>query len=88
MSQLDKLVGVGPLVIVPGNDLDEFWTQLNTSLSIKAGGSGVGNEVLRNDRLVNELYDASHGASLSILNSLTDLFPSGFLFKFDSQIND
>ena len=41
VGELDELVGVGPLVIVPGNELDELGAELDTSLSIEAGGGWV-----------------------------------------------
>jgi hypothetical protein len=36
VSQLDELVGVGPLIVIPGDEFDEFGAQLDTSLSIEA----------------------------------------------------
>merc|ERR1712100_136012 len=47
VCQLDKLIGISPLIVIPSNKLNEFRTQLNTSLGIEAGGNWIGNEILR-----------------------------------------
>ena len=41
VGELDELVGVGPLVIVPGDELDELGAELDTSLGVEAGGDWV-----------------------------------------------
>lgn len=88
MSQLDELVRIGPLVIVPGDEFDKFGAQLDTSLSIEARGGWVRDKVLRDYWGVNKFNDTLHVTSFSILDCLANLIPSGFLFETDSQVND
>ena len=40
-GEFDELVGVGPLVIVPGDQLDELGAELDTSLSVEAVGDWI-----------------------------------------------
>ena len=45
LDQLQNLVGVADLVVVPGNDLDEGVGQSDAGLGVEDGGTGVAQEV-------------------------------------------
>jgi len=45
VGKVDHSVGVSPLVIVPGDDLDETGVEGNTSISIEDGRARVSDEV-------------------------------------------
>ena len=84
MGELNQLVRVSPLVIVPSDELDEFRAKLDTGISIEVAGSSVGNEVLGHEWGVDELNNSSHISSLGILDSLADVFPGGLFLELDS----
>jgi len=48
----------------------------------------VGNEVLRDERLVNEFDDTLHGSVGGFLDGVADLIPGGLLLETDSQVNN
>ena len=58
LDQLQNLVGVADLVVVPGNDLHEGVGQSDTGLGVEDGGAGVAEEVGRNDGLVGVTQNA------------------------------
>ena len=48
-DEVNNTAGVTPLVVVPGNELDEVGVEGNTRLSIEDGRAGVTVEVGRDD---------------------------------------
>jgi hypothetical protein len=80
--------GVAPLVVVPGNELDEGVRKLDTGLGVKDGGVGVANEVGGDDSLVSVLNDTLVLALRGGLDGSRDLLVLGRLLEMDDEIDD
>jgi hypothetical protein len=57
-DQIDDALGVSPLVVVPGNKLDEVVVQGDTSLGIEDGRVSVANKVGRHNVVLGIVKDA------------------------------
>ena len=88
LDELEHLVGVTHLVVVPGNDLDEGIGQRDAGLGVEDGGAGIAQEVAGNDILVGVAEDTLQLAFGSLLHSGADLFVGSGLLEVDSQVND
>ena len=88
VGEIDESVGVSPLVIVPGDDLNEFWRKLDTGFGVEDGGEWAGNEVLRDDLLVGVTENALEFTLGSSLHLLADLIVGGVLLQSNGEIND
>ena len=88
VGKIDKSVGVSPLVIVPGDDLDELWRELDTSLSIEDRGEWAGDEILGDNILIGETENALQGSLRSFLHLFADLLVGGTVLKSAGEINN
>ena len=88
LDQLQNLVGVADLVVVPGDDLDEGVGQSDTGISVEDGGAGVAQEVGGHDGLVGVTQNALQLALGSGLHGGADLLVLGGLGQVDGQVND
>ena len=92
LSNVDQEIAdtsrVAPLVVVPGNQLDEVLVQLDTGLGIKDGGSRMADEIGRDDVLISVLENALVLALGSGLDDSLDFIVCGFLFEPHNEIND
>lgn len=79
---------VAPLVIVPGDELDELLVQLNTRLCVEDGGSCVSNEVCGDDVLIGILDNALICALRSCLDGSLDFIIGSLLVDADDEVND
>jgi hypothetical protein len=79
---------VAPLVIVPGNELDKFLVEGNTSSSIKDGRGVVADEIRGDDRVFSVLHDALHGTSGGLLDGGLDVVIRGLLLEADDEIHN
>ena len=52
LNEVEHLVRIADLVIVPAHDLDEGIRQRDAGLGIENGGAGIAEEVGRDDRLI------------------------------------
>ena len=87
-NEVADTAGVAPLVIVPGNELDEGVGKLNTGLGVEDGGVGVADEVGGDDSLVSVLDDALVLALRCSLDGSGDLVVLGGLLEADDEIDD
>ena len=55
LDEHQQLVGVAPLVVVPGNNLYEGVGQVNASVSVEDGGALVAQEVGRYTKICDRL---------------------------------
>ena len=88
VSELNKSVGVAPLVVVPGDDLHEAGVKLDTSTGVEDGGTGVGDEVAGDNLVFGVAEDSLHLVLGSMLHLLADLVVRGILGQLDGQVND
>ena len=79
---------VAPLVVVPGNQLDEVLVQRDTSLSIEDGGSRVADEIGGDDILISVLKNALVLVFGSSLDDSLDLIIGGLLLEAHDEIDD
>ena len=86
-DKVDHTVGVSPLVIVPGDNLDEVVVQSNTSLSINNGRKRASPEVGGDNKIVGVAQNTLHGTLRSLLQSSHNVSVSGTLLETDSQID-
>ena len=87
LDQLQNLVGVADLVVVPGDDLHEGVGQSDTGVGIEDGGAGVAQEVGGHDGLVSVTQNALQLALGSGLHSGADLLVLGGLSQVDGQVD-
>jgi hypothetical protein len=88
VGQVDHAVGVAPLVVVPGDDLDEAWGQSNTGISIEDGGEWAGGEVSRDNGVLGVAQDSLKGSLRCLLNLGLDLVVAGVGAEADGEVND
>ena len=79
---------VTPLVVVPGDQLDEVLVQLDTGLGIEDGGSLVTNEIGGDDIIISVLDDTLVLLLGSSLDGSLDLIVGSLLLEADDKIND
>jgi len=79
---------VTPLVIVPGDQLDEVLVQLDTGLGIEDGGSRVTDEIGGDDIFISVFENALVLALGSSLNDSLNFIVGGLLLEADDEIND
>ncbi len=87
-GEVEHLVGEAPLVVVPGDQLDEVAVQGDAGLGVENGGVGIGAEVGGNDLLVHVLQNALHRALGGGLDGGADLVIGGGLLETDGQVHD
>jgi len=79
---------VTPLVVVPGDQLDEVLVQLDTGLGIEDGGSIVADEIGGDDILISVLENALVLALGGSLNDSLDFVVGSLLLEADDKIDD
>ena len=87
-DQVNNSGGVTVFVIVPGNQLDELWRQLDTSGGIEDGSVSVTQEIRGDNGIFGVTQNTLHWTFSGSLNSLLDLVVSSFLCQLDSQVNN
>lgn len=85
LDQVDDTAGVAEFVIVPGDELDELWAQLDTSGSIEDGGTVVTDEVRRNNFVFSVSQNALQWAFGSFLQLLLDFIVGGRLAEAGNE---
>ena len=88
LDEVEHLVGVADLVVVPAHDLDERIRQGDTGLGVEDGRARIAEEVGGNDLLVGVAEDALELALAGLLHGRADLIVGGGLFKVDGQVDD
>ena len=79
---------VTPLVIVPGDQLDEVLVQLDAGSGIEDGGSRVADKIGGDDSLVGVFENALVLGLGSSLNDSLNLLVGGVLLEADDEIDD
>src|SRR5690606_9640565 len=72
-DQVDDSQRVAPLVVVPGDDLDQVAIHHPRQGAVDDGGAGIAQEVAGHQRLVGDAQDALHGALCRPPERLIDL---------------
>ena len=88
VGKIDKSVGVSPLVIVPGDDFDEFWGKLDTSLGVEDGGEWASNEVLGDNFLIGPAENSLKSTLGGLLHLVANFFVSSFFLQSYGKIDD
>ena len=88
LDEHENLVGVAPLVVVPGNQLDKLVGQRNAGLGIKDGSMAVMDEIGRNHVVLGVAQDAFQLALGSGLHCGADLLVGSGLLQVDGQVNN
>lgn len=87
-QEVEDTAGVTPLVVVPGDELDEVVVQGDTGLGVEDGGVGVADHVGGDDIVLGVGQDALEGTLSGLLDGLLDLVVAGTLLNAGSQVND
>jgi hypothetical protein len=87
-DQVADTAGVAPLVVVPGDELDEGVAQLDTSLSVEDGGGGVADEVSGDESVLGVLEDTLVLALGGGLDGSLDFVVLGGLLEADDEIDN
>jgi len=88
LDEVNNLVGVTPLVVVPSANLYESIGKSDTGLSVEDGGAGIGVEVGRNYSVLGVTKDTLKGALGSSLHGLADLSIGSGLSEVAGEVND
>ena len=88
MGQVDHSVGVAPLVVVPGDDLDEAVVESDAGVGVEDGGAGIGGEVLGDDLVLSVSEETLELALRGSLDALLDLFVGGVGAELDGEVDD
>jgi len=87
-SHFEDLIGVAPFVVVPGADFDEGRVELDTSLDVEDGGTGIVAEVGGDDGIFCVTENALEFAFGGFFHSSADFFIAGRLFEFAGQVDE
>jgi hypothetical protein len=79
---------VTPLVVVPGDQLDEGLVQLDAGIGIENRGSRVANEIGRDDLLISVLDDVLVSTLGSFFDGFLDFIIGSFLLEADDEVDD
>ena len=88
MGEVDHSVGVAPLVVVPGHNLDEAGGEGDASISVEDGGAWVSGEVLGDDSVLSVAEDALELVLGGLLDALLDLVVAGIAAESHGQVDD
>src|SRR5690606_25471379 len=88
LDEIDDLVRITPLVVVPSNDLDEGLVELDASLGVEHAGADLADEVGRDDCILGVTEHALHLALRSSLHRSADLVVAGFLDELGGHVDD
>ena len=87
-QEVDNTVGVTPLVIVPGDQLDERRADLDTSIGVEDGRVVVAGEIGGDDLLLGVADDTLVGGLGGLLDGSLDLVVGRALLKTDDKVDD
>jgi hypothetical protein len=87
-EEIAHTAGVTPLVIVPGDELDEVGAKLDPGLGVEDRRGGVADEVGGDEFLLAVLEDALVFTFSSLLDDRLDLIVGGSLLGADNEIDD
>mmetsp|Transcript_34593 Transcript_34593/g.46626 ORF Transcript_34593/g.46626 Transcript_34593/m.46626 type:complete len:343 (+) Transcript_34593:87-1115(+) len=88
VGKIDHSVGVTPLVVVPGDDLDEVGGELDTGIGIEDGTLGPGEEILRDDGILGVTKNSLKVGLRGLLDSGLDVIVGGGLIEADGEVNN
>lgn len=77
VDQIQNTAGVTPLVVVPGDQLDEVVVQGDTSLGVEDGGSGVAVHVGGDNVVLSVSQDTYWRILLAVIDRRWSLYPIG-----------
>merc|ERR1711977_440034 len=87
-QQVEDTAGVAPLVVVPGDELDEVVVKADTGLGVDDGAGRVAAHVGGDDVVLSVVEDALELALGGLLQGLLDLLVAGTLLDAAGQVND
>ena len=87
-DEVAHAAGVTPLVVVPGDELDEVGAQLDSGVGVEDRGGMAADEVGGDDEFVSVVNDALVLALRGGLDDLLDLIIGSTLLKADNEIDD
>ena len=88
VGKINESVGVAPLIIIPGDDLDESGRELDTSILVEAGGKRAGNEILGDDGLIGVTKNTIKIGLGGGLHLGADLLVGGILLQSSGKVDD
>src|SRR5699024_8682595 len=88
LDELQDLVGVTDLVVVPGDDLHEGVGQSDAGLGVEDGGAGVAQEVGGDNGILGVTQNALQLALGGFLHGGADLIIGGGLGQVAGQVHD
>ena len=87
LDELHDLVGITPLVVVPGNYLNESIGKVNAGVGVEDGGTGIAEEVGGNDSVLSVAEDTLELALRGGLHGGADVSLGGRLLEVDGEVN-
>jgi hypothetical protein len=87
-QEVEDTAGVTPLVVVPGDQLDEVVVEGDTGLGIEDGGVGVAVKVRGDNVVLSVGQDTLEVTLRGLLDDLLDLVVRSTLLEADSQIDN
>lgn len=87
-EEIANTLGVTPLVVVPGDELNEVVVELDTGRGVEDGGGRVADEVSGDDRVLGVVDDALVGAGGGLLHGGLDVVVRSGLLETSDKVND
>jgi len=87
-QEVEDTAGVGPLVVVPADELDEVGVQGDAGLDVEDGGVFVAEQVAGDDVVASVSEDTFEVTIGSLLDGLCDLIVRGALLEADGQVDN
>ena len=88
LEEVADTAGVAPLVVVPGDELDEVLVELDTRSGIEDRGRGVAGEVGGDDSVLGVVEDTGQVAGGLLLDGGLDVGVGGGLLEADDEVDD
>mmetsp|Transcript_19258 Transcript_19258/g.58140 ORF Transcript_19258/g.58140 Transcript_19258/m.58140 type:complete len:442 (-) Transcript_19258:83-1408(-) len=88
LGQVHNTLAVAPLVVVPGDNLDEVVTQDHGEGGVDGGGHIAAPEVHGHQGLVHHCQETLGGAAGSLTEGLVHLLGEGLLLNLEDQVDD
>src|SRR5512137_1264463 len=88
LGQVDKPAGIAPLVVVPGDDLDQVAVEDLGREQVDDAGPGVAQEIAGDERLVGDAEDALERAGRGGLEGGVDVLDRGRLLQDGHEVDD
>ena len=88
LDEVEHLVAVTNLVVVPGNHLDELVGQVNTCVGVEDGGQGATQEVAADNLVLGVTQNTLELTLAGLLHGSADVLLGGGVLQVNGEVNN